>query len=125
MDFRYSPRQAALKQSAAELYEFIKQYELDNEVNNGLPSTSHEDVKKAVLAAGLQAVNMPAEWGGAGLTIFEQVVVQEELGRLTGALWDMVWRPANALRQRIWRRRLRPSPRGRLPPWLPPTSRAS
>jgi alkylation response protein AidB-like acyl-CoA dehydrogenase len=98
MDFRYSPRQAALKQSAAELYEFIKQYELDNEVNNGLPSTSHEDVKKAVLAAGLQAVNMPAEWGGAGLTIFEQVVVQEELGRLTGALWDMVWRPANALR---------------------------
>jgi len=98
MDFRYSPRQAALKQSAAELYQFIKQYELDNEVNNGLPSTSHEEVKKAVLAAGLQAVNMPAEWGGAGLTIFEQVVVQEELGRLTGALWDMVWRPANALR---------------------------
>ena len=41
---------------------------------------------------------MPAEWGGAGLTIFEQAVVQEELGRLTGALWDMVWRPANALR---------------------------
>ena len=98
MDFRYSPRQAALKQSAAELYQFIKQYELDNEVNNGLPSSSHEDVKKAVRAAGLQAVNMPAEWGGAGLTIFEQVVVQEELGRLTGALWDMVWRPANALR---------------------------
>ncbi len=98
MDFRYSPRQAALKQSAAELYEFIKQYELDNEVNNGLPSSSHEDVKKAVHAAGLQAINMPAEWGGAGLTIFEQAVVQEELGRLTGALWDMVWRPANALR---------------------------
>ena len=41
---------------------------------------------------------MPTEWGGAGLTVTEQVIVQEELGQLTGALWDMVWRPANALR---------------------------
>ena len=41
---------------------------------------------------------MPQEWGGAGLTILEQVVVQEELGKLTNALWDAVWRPANALR---------------------------
>ncbi|HEY1485696.1 MAG TPA: acyl-CoA dehydrogenase family protein, partial [Micromonosporaceae bacterium] len=98
MDFRYSAREADLKAAAAELYEFIKQYEIENEENNGLPAEAHAAVRKAVLASGLQAVNMPAEWGGAGLTIFEQAVVQEELGRLTGALWDMVWRPANALR---------------------------
>ena len=30
--------------------------------------------------------------------MLEQVVVQEELGKLTNALWDCVWRPANALR---------------------------
>jgi butyryl-CoA dehydrogenase len=41
---------------------------------------------------------MPREWGGQGLSILEQVVVQEQLGRLTNALWDTVWRPANALR---------------------------
>jgi butyryl-CoA dehydrogenase len=41
---------------------------------------------------------MPAEWGGQGLSVFEQVLVQEELGVLTNALWDVVWRPANALR---------------------------
>ena len=41
---------------------------------------------------------MPAEWGGAGPDVLDQVIVQEQLGQLTNALWDMVWRPANALR---------------------------
>jgi len=35
------------------------------EENNGLPPEAHEAIKKEVLAAGLQAVNMPAAWGGA------------------------------------------------------------
>ena len=77
---------------------FITQFEDACERDNGLPAETHAKVRDAVLAAGLQAVNMPTEWGGAGLTITEQVVVQDELGKLTGALWDMVWRPANALR---------------------------
>ena len=51
-----------------------------------------------MLHHGLNAINMPAEWGGAGLSVLDQVIVQEQLGRLTNALWDMVWRPANALR---------------------------
>ncbi|MEV6010608.1 acyl-CoA dehydrogenase family protein [Streptomyces sp. NPDC051976] len=98
MDFRLTPDQVALKTTARALTEFVMTYEQECEENNGLPPQAHDAVRAAVLDSGLQAVNMPAEWGGAGLTIFEQVVVQEELGRLTGALWDMVWRPANALR---------------------------
>ncbi|MBL1082640.1 acyl-CoA dehydrogenase [Streptomyces actinomycinicus] len=98
MDFRLTPRQAQLKADARALTDFITAYELECEENNGLPADAHAEIRDAVLDAGLQAVNMPAEWGGAGLTIAEQVTVQEELGRLTGALWDMVWRPANALR---------------------------
>ncbi|MGV4987875.1 acyl-CoA dehydrogenase family protein [Streptomyces sp. NRAIS4] len=98
MDFRLTPRQAQLKAEARALTDFIAAYELPCEENNGLPADAHAKIRDAVLDAGLQAVNMPAEWGGAGLTIAEQVTVQEELGRLTGALWDMVWRPANALR---------------------------
>ncbi|WP_042388008.1 acyl-CoA dehydrogenase family protein [Streptacidiphilus melanogenes] len=98
MDFRLTPRQVGLKAKARELTDFVAKYEQDCEENNGLPREAHEAVRDAVLESGLQAVNMPAEWGGAGLTILEQAVVQEELGRLTGALWDMVWRPANALR---------------------------
>ncbi|MGW6794523.1 acyl-CoA dehydrogenase family protein [Streptomyces chartreusis] len=98
MDFRLTPRQAQLKTEARALTDFIAGYENQCEEENGLPADAHAKVRDAVLDAGLQAVNMPAEWGGAGLTIAEQVTVQEELGRLTGALWDMVWRPANALR---------------------------
>ncbi|MFI6660580.1 acyl-CoA dehydrogenase family protein [Streptomyces sp. NPDC050523] len=98
MDFRLTPRQAQLKAGARALTDFIAGYELQCEEDNGLPADVHAKVRDAVMEAGLQAVNMPAEWGGAGLTIAEQATVQEELGRLTGALWDMVWRPANALR---------------------------
>ncbi|MEV5101562.1 acyl-CoA dehydrogenase family protein [Streptomyces massasporeus] len=98
MDFRLTPRQVQLKADARALTDFIAAYENQCEEENGLPADAHATIRDAVLDAGLQAVNMPAEWGGAGLTIAEQVTVQEELGRLTGALWDMVWRPANALR---------------------------
>ena len=98
MDFSYSKRLTELKGAAHDLYLFIAQYEDACERDNGLPAEAHAAVRDAVLTSGLQAVNMPTEWGGAGLTITEQVVVQDELGKLTGALWDMVWRPANALR---------------------------
>jgi alkylation response protein AidB-like acyl-CoA dehydrogenase len=98
MDFSYSPRLAELKARAHDLYLELAVLEDACEANNGLTADEHAQVVKAVLASGLQAVNMPTEWGGAGLTILEQVVVQEELGKLTNALWDAVWRPANALR---------------------------
>ncbi|MFG2196477.1 acyl-CoA dehydrogenase family protein [Streptomyces sp. NPDC048639] len=98
MDFRLTPRQEELRSAARGLTEFIMKYELDCEENNGLTPQAHAEIRDAVLESGLQAVNMPTEWGGAGLTILEQATVQEALGRLTGALWDMVWRPANALR---------------------------
>ena len=73
-------------------------FEDECEDHNGLSEESHATIRRAVLEAGLNAINHPTEWGGAGLTLLEQAVVQEELGKLTGALWDTVWRPANALR---------------------------
>jgi butyryl-CoA dehydrogenase len=98
MDFAYTPRLLELKQRAVELTGRIMPYEDACEANGGLTEADHADIRAAVLELGLQAINMPEEWGGAGLSVLEQVVVQEELGKLTGALWDCVWRPANALR---------------------------
>ena len=72
-------------------------FEDECERNNGLSAESHASIKAAVLDAGLQAINTPTEFGGAGLSVLEQVVVQDELGKLTNALWDTVWRPANPL----------------------------
>ncbi|HRA47470.1 MAG TPA: hypothetical protein PK819_05305, partial [Thermomicrobiales bacterium] len=40
---------------------------------------------------------MPINWGGAGLTLAEQVVLEEQVGRLTNCLWSALWRPSNVL----------------------------
>ena len=61
------------------------------------PAQSLSEIRELTLRASLNAINMPHEWGGQGLSILDQVIVQERLGQLTNALWDAVWRPANAL----------------------------
>src|SRR3984885_10180600 len=73
-------------------------YEDECEQHRGLSAQSLAEIRELTLRASLNAINMPTEWGGQGLSILDQVVVQERLGQLTGALWDAVWRPANALR---------------------------
>ena len=98
MDFTYSPEQLELRERARALADDIKVHELACEEHNGLPAGVHREVARSVLRHGLNAINMPAEWGGQGLSVLDQVIVQEQLGQLTNALWDMVWRPANALR---------------------------
>jgi acyl-CoA dehydrogenase len=98
MDFAYPPALAELQDRARGLADVIARYEDRCEADNGLSAADHAEIADAVRAARLNAINMPAEWGGQGLGILEQVVVQEQLGRLTNALWDTVWRPANALR---------------------------
>ena len=98
MDFSYTPEQRRLIGRVRELYEFIKPFELECEMNNGLSDDVHVRIRQAVLDADLQAVNMPREWGGAGLTTMDQILYHEGLGRLTNALWDTVWRPSNALK---------------------------
>ena len=98
MEFAYSPEQRRLKQRAAALAREIMAHEEECELNNGLPPETLRLLARKTIEAGLGAINMPAEWGGAGLSVLEQVIVHEELGRLTNALWDVVWRPANALK---------------------------
>ena len=97
MEFAYTPRLLELKDRARTLTEKIMPFEDECERNNGLCAESHASIKAAVLDGGLQAINTPVEYGGAGLSVLEQVVVQDELGKLTNALWDCVWRPANPL----------------------------
>ena len=98
MDFAYTPRMQELKLRATALTERLMAYEDACERDGALLAGQHAEIRATVLETGLNAINMPEEWGGAGLTVLEQVVVQEELGKLTNALWDCVWRPANPLR---------------------------
>src|SRR5690349_3633705 len=77
MDFSYTPRMAELRRTAQDLVGVIVKYENECERNNGLGPDTHRAIREAVLASGLQAINVPVQWGGAGLTVLEQVVVSE------------------------------------------------
>ncbi len=75
MEFAYTPRLAELRRQAQDLAAVIGKYEDECEQNNGLGPDVHQSIREAVLTAGLQAINVPVQWGGAGLTVLEQVVV--------------------------------------------------
>ena len=98
MDLTLSADQKALHARVRAVTAGIMQHEESCERRNGLPAETHVQIAGLVREQALNAINMPAEWGGQGLSILDQVLVQEELGQLTNALWDTVWRPANALR---------------------------
>ncbi len=98
MDFSHTPSQTELIGRAAELVRRIMPYEQRCDEHEGLPDETLSELASHTLELHLNAINMPAEWGGQGLGVLDQVLVQEQLGQLTNALWDVVWRPANALR---------------------------
>jgi butyryl-CoA dehydrogenase len=98
MQFTYTPEQLALRDRAQRLTDAIIPFEEPCEAGRGLPSEPLAEIRRLTLEHELNAINMPAEWGGQALSILDQVIVQERLGQLTNALWDAVWRPANALR---------------------------
>jgi acyl-CoA dehydrogenase len=97
MDFGCSPRLIDIRERAAALTERLMACELDCEAHGGLSAECLAELRQAVCRSGLQAVNMPTKWGGAGFSSLEQVTVGQELGKLTNGLWDVLWRPANAL----------------------------
>jgi acyl-CoA dehydrogenase len=98
MDFTYSPEQLELQARAQSLTDAMIGFEIPCEEARGLPDESLAEIRQLTLDHRLNAINMPTEWGGQGLSVLEQVIVSERLGQLTNALWDAVWRPANALR---------------------------
>ena len=98
MQFTYTPEQQELRDRAQRLTEAMIGFEEPCEQGRGLPDASLAEIRRLTLEHELNAINMPTEWGGQGLSVLEQVIVQERLGQLTNALWDAVWRPANALR---------------------------
>ncbi|HEX9716639.1 MAG TPA: acyl-CoA dehydrogenase [Actinomycetota bacterium] len=62
-------------------------YEVDAEMNQGvLPPAVIERQEARLRELGLSAVNMPKELGGDGLSVFQQVLVSEQIGRATNAL---------------------------------------
>jgi acyl-CoA dehydrogenase len=75
-------------------------YEVEAEMNAGEidPEVRRRQHERAI-ELGLFAMNMPKELGGTGMTMFQQTLVSEQLGRATNALGWVVhtppaWAPA-------------------------------
>jgi acyl-CoA dehydrogenase len=71
-------------------------YEAEAEMNGGeLPEDVREKAEAKVRELGFEAINMPRELGGGGFTSFQQVLVQEQVGRATNAVAWMIHTPAS------------------------------
>jgi alkylation response protein AidB-like acyl-CoA dehydrogenase len=62
-------------------------WEVHAEMNNGeIPKEARDGHFWKAREIGLHAISVPKEHGGAGLSMLEQVVIQEEIGKVTNAL---------------------------------------
>ena len=99
MDLTLSEADLKLKQQAkafAETILFPREEEL--EMSGCLSPETLARMRQAVVEHGLNAINHSRDDGGQGLSFLQQALVNEELGKATGALWAVVWHPAVALR---------------------------
>jgi acyl-CoA dehydrogenase len=73
-------------------------HEVEAELHDGeLPDGLLEAHRSRVNELGLEAINMPKELGGGGFSAFQQVLVQEQVGRVTNAIGWVVHTPASWL----------------------------
>lgn len=95
MDFTLSKAHRELQEKAkAFTEEILFPYEMECEENNGITPETHAFINQKVLDWGFNATNHSKEHGGQGMTLFEQMLVSEQLGMATGAIWDAVPQPS-------------------------------
>src|SRR5262245_5148205 len=86
----------ALQNTARAFADELIPFELEAEANHGELSEGMVDRHRArAISLGLYATNIPTSFGGQGCTTLQQVLVQEQAGRVTNALaWVMATPPA-------------------------------
>lgn len=98
MNYRLTPRLLDVQQRGRAFVEdVLYPLELLCDEGSGLPPDVERAARLRGVESGLFAPNVPLEYGGAGLTLMEQVILEEQLGRATNMLWALLWRPANVL----------------------------
>jgi butyryl-CoA dehydrogenase len=96
--FSLSDREVEIRTRARALVDELIPFELAvDEANDVVPPELEREIRSIFLRSGFFAPNFPVEWGGAGLSLAEQVILEEQVGRLTNCLWSALWRPSNVL----------------------------
>jgi acyl-CoA dehydrogenase len=116
LDIRLSSADRELQEKAKDFTEqVLMPLEDECEELDGLSPASAAKAKQAVLDWGFNAINQPVGDGGQGHDLFEQMLIEEQWGHVTGALWDIPWRPSIPLQhgtEAQKERFLRPAIRG-------------
>ncbi len=95
MDIRLSGADRTLQKKAREFTDqVLVPLEDECEENDGLTPESAAAAKQAVLDWDFHAINHAESDGGRGHDLFAQLLIEEQWGRATGALWDIPWRPS-------------------------------
>jgi acyl-CoA dehydrogenase len=95
MDIRLSTADRELQQRARDFTDqVLVPLEDECEENDGLTPESAAAAKQAVLDWDFYAINHAETDGGRGHDLFAQMLIEEQWGRATGALWDIPWRPS-------------------------------
>jgi acyl-CoA dehydrogenase len=96
--FSLSDREVEIRTRARALVDELIPFELAvDEANDVVPPELEREIRSIFLRSGFFAPNFPVGWGGAGLSLAEQVILEEQVGRLTNCLWSALWRPSNVL----------------------------
>ena len=99
MDFSLSKEHQALQAKAKQFTEEVLfPHEMECEENDGISKETHQQIIGQVLEYEFNAPNHSKEDGGQGFTIFEQTILNEQLGKATGAIWDALWYPSFPMR---------------------------
>ena len=99
MDFEFNARQKDLSARAREFCDqVLVPLEIVTDEHGELPMERREAVRQAVRDWGFAGINHGKEDGGLGLSMLEQTVIEEQLGRVTNGLWSCVWRPPVSLK---------------------------
>jgi alkylation response protein AidB-like acyl-CoA dehydrogenase len=113
---RLTADDAALQAAARRFADDVLQpLELECEEHDGLSPESAATAKQAVLDHGFPAINHAIADGGKGYDTFQVMLIEEQWGRVTNALWDIPWRPSIPLaagNEEQKERFLRPACRG-------------
>ena len=85
--YNLTPEDLDLQARARSLIDEIIPFEEQAEANRGeIPHERTDAWKARAIELGVYAANMPAELGGGGATMLQQVLIQEQGGRATNAL---------------------------------------
>ncbi len=92
MDFALTAAQEALRDNARRfVVDVLQRAELELEQAGGrLPPERGAELRRLAIEAGLAGGELPVSVGGGGWTTFEQVLVHEQYGQVTGGLWSFI-----------------------------------